>query len=128
MTIEKLDTSLDAELEDIQIALVGLIKAAWASDAAERKGQRRRPVGFFADEIAEMDLARWKSNDYARNPVGTACRDAIRKLGKRLHKLGGEPLMEKTIEIVAATWGDGREGAPSDMMDKHWDGIGSWIA
>jgi len=112
------------EIEDIQVALSALIEAALQADADSRRGQRQRPRILDFDDI---DPPREDSADFARNPVGTACRFAIERLGRRLHSLGGEDLMENVLGEVACLKPN-REDLFSDVLDKAWDGIGEWIA
>jgi hypothetical protein len=65
-----------------------------------------------------------KTSELLRNPVGEACRMAIRKLGKRLYELGGLQLMTDVCDRVG-DMDQAHSGQRIDIMDKRWDGIGS---
>lgn len=81
---------------------------------------------IMADGEGATDIQR-KARAIIDRPVGGAVRRAIKTLGERLNEIGGNDLMSEVIERVAdrdpARW-----SVRIDVMDKRWDGIGTWYA
>ncbi len=53
----------------------------------------------------------------------SAFRLAIVSLGKAIHEIGGDRLMEEVADAV-----DDNGGVRTDILSKAWDGIGGWLA
>jgi len=87
-------------------------KVAFAPEAA------RRAVGFLSpsENISPVEEL-WK------DPFGQSYRLGIRRLGKRLHELGGPQLMSEAIDRVCMN----RPGW-ARTVDSWWHGIGDWAA
>lgn len=62
-----------------------------------------------------------------RDPIGASLRLGIEVLGERLNEIGGQSLMISVLEDVAARDPE-REEWRTNIMDKRWNGIGSWLA
>jgi hypothetical protein len=62
-----------------------------------------------------------------RSPISGACGYAIRLLGQRVHELvrdvdGMHVVAERAADRDPDHWGQ-----RLDIIDKRWDGIGSWV-
>lgn len=126
-------TAAATEAQQIEAALCSLLTAiAWADDQPSC-GPDRGPVAAgmlvmeMLDRMEGWTAAQQAANDLLRRPAPEALRQAISTLGVRLHEIGGTKLMGNVLERVAAL--DPRHvGRRTDIMDKRFDGIGSWVA
>lgn len=117
------------EIEGITAALDELLTAL--RSASERRSADRGPPVSARDSAMAIDWdaspAKRAAEDLIRDPVGTAIRKAITKLGERLHEIGGTQAMEDALYAAA-------ELSPTDhdwrisVLDRRFDGIGSWAA
>lgn len=124
-------TSIEqTETARIESALDALLTAAIA---ARPVSPPRGPelagvvVGRVLDSLRNHTPAQIATDELLDNPVGEATRQAIRKLGKRLHEIGGTKLMQDVLDRVANR-APQQSTSRTDIMDKRWDGIGDWFA
>jgi len=69
------------------------------------------------------DLERYP-NGISEDPVDWTLKRGLRTVGKELNQIGGEDLMFKACGAVEVQFGVGG----SAVIDKVFDGIGSWVA
>jgi hypothetical protein len=116
------------EVAGIEDALHILLTTA--IDIDNERASRPRPVPdlstfkvYTIGQLADLVGTKGKAGDIIKNPVGIACRMAVKVLGQRLYEIGGLQLMEEALDRVAER--DERWfGRRVDIMDKRWDGIG----
>jgi hypothetical protein len=63
-----------------------------------------------------------------RKPVRVALKLGITKIGRILHKEGGHALMEEICDRVDGLPGNENSSFPAVLIDKCWDGVGTWLA
>lgn len=117
----------DTELENIILALDRLLEALWGE--REKRGNDPSYERSTADRLqgyAEADTqAGVIATRIIADPVVTAVRMAIERLGDRLHEAGGLNAMSLALDRVCAlnpeqeSW---REG----VIDRAFSGIGGW--
>lgn len=118
------------ETQQIEEALHALVTAAvsdtgYVSNLLTRDGPES--IGSIMARLDAMTPKQRTAADLIRRPVGEAVRRAIKTLGERLHEIGGQELMSDVLERVADR-DPSRYGRRIDVMDKRFDGIGSWVA
>lgn len=120
------------EVQRHESALDHLLTAATHEVNIALRGPGRGPVSAatigheFVEKLSWSE-ARRKAADFLDDPVGEALRQAVRKIGKRLHEIGGEKLMLDVCHRVAAR-DPSQQQRRTAIMDHRWDGIGKWIA
>ena len=114
------------EIAGIEKALDVLLRSAIAADRTERRSLRVMSLAEI-EPPTDKTKAGVMAEQIVDRPIGEACRQAIRTLGKRLHEIGGARLMQSVCERVAES--DPSNAAHrTDIMDKRWDGIGEWAS
>jgi hypothetical protein len=115
------------EIEKIEDALDVLLTQITKCDresAREAEGKPRRYELICAADIKPIGRRQAQIERLLKEPIRSACKNAIHLLGERLFELTGDTdAMLKTCERVA-----GRRrasaGYRSMLMDKTWHGIG----
>lgn len=117
------------EVEDIEIALDVLLRVALDADdqAAMDRREGDRALGEIAAEFLSMTPLQRRAAGLTRNPVGASARAAVGVLGERLHELGGVQAMTDVCERVAPLEPD-RQERRTAIMDRAWNGVGSWLS
>lgn len=119
------------EVQQIEAAMDALLKVC--TDRSAPKPPSERSERFMLTSMAdfmreEAEKQTWTkahrgADKLLADPVGTACRQAIRTLAERLYEIGGMQALEDACERVAdmdpAFW-----GWRTDIMDKRFNGIG----
>ena len=115
--------SRDEVIAGIEAALDALLGAI--AEARPRKGGT-----YSAGQLAASGLDRFSqtkaqqdAEDLIADPVGRALRNGVRRLGERLHELGGVAKMQDVLDQVSEK-DEARLTWRMDVMDKCWDGIG----
>ncbi len=131
-THETVNQGAAAEVSGIKHALDALLTVATDRALARRftPSQEGGLRGFIFSEclaLFEASEAQRKAADLIRDPIGEAVRVAVRVLGKRLHELGGMDLMTTVLDEVAQL-DRANEPRRETIMDRRWDGIGSWAS
>lgn len=111
-------------MADIEAALDALLRLAIKDDAThdEAPTATLTATPFRLDRIPTR--LEFDARSLARQPIGTACRQAVRRLGQHLFdRLGSTDALRDVLERVA-------ELTPADygrrvaIMDHAWDGVG----
>jgi hypothetical protein len=114
------------EIANIKVALKALL--------AEMLRRDRKPREYRVGSAMTMaEIDRWHAlgknfraaDAIIKDPVRTACRDAIRKLGKRLHELVGDD-HDGMLKVANSVSGQKHYSHHISIIDKAWDGIGDW--
>jgi hypothetical protein len=119
--LRRVESALDALLNEI----VERILAQRAEPKMPRAAQlMATPFKAIAlDEIPSCDET--EVNEILQDPVGAACRYAIKRLGQHLYT------MAKSMDVMAEVLNRVAERDPkhsglrADIMDKWWEGVGA---
>jgi hypothetical protein len=116
-----------SEVQQIERAMDELLKAATATTKAPWPPRHSGPVNIsvLVDEALAGTKAERAARVYLDNPVAEAVRRPLRTFGERLHEIGGTLLMEDALYRVAAM-DPAHESWRIDILDKRFDGIGTW--
>lgn len=111
-------------LDEIEVTLDALLRAAIEDDA---KRPSRPPVVFSAADLGGGPIPTRLESDVrslVTQPVGRACRQAIRRIGEHLFvTLGSTEPMAELVERVAAK-DRKRYSHRISIIDHAWDGLG----
>lgn len=111
----------EREVEAIGRALDALLRTLIANDL----NRRSRPTG--SKSPVRMDMSNYPSaaERFSADPIGEACREAVRNFGERLFDvLGSTDAMRDVLNRVAEM-DPARAGRRASILDHGWDGIGS---
>ncbi len=117
---------MDTEIEGIERALDALLTAMVEDDA------KRAPAPLTASSIRFTDLdgpiptrADMELRQLLRQPVYSACRIGVRRLGAQAFSVTGSTDGMREIAERVADRVSGQFGRRLAMMDSAWDGVGS---
>ena len=114
------------EVERIEAALADLLIEMHRQDAlaAKQKGHGGKLIVVCAADIAPTTRRQGQIDALMDRSVRAACKNAIRLLGERLHELGlSLDEMQGVAEGAAAGIGN-----RVNIIDKAWNGVGSWMS
>lgn len=120
---------IEAALDQVLAACIEYLNRPRDPDATYKVYSLADLAREYAEEqsMTAAQRASKRLIDGVDGPVGEALRQAVEVFGQRLHELGGTELMGDVLDRVAerdaANW-----GRRTDIMDKRWDGIGTWVA
>lgn len=118
------------EIQEIEASLDAILTAITLHDEKPRTDGPRVFKTYSIDELMkefDENQARTEEGRFAhklrRDPVREALCYALRRLGKRLHEIGGLNAMIEACDRVA-DMDERRWGKRTSIMDHRWDGIG----
>lgn len=126
-------TSKDEDrIETCEEALHALLTALFAHRSAKASVEPLRTISP-ASVRWHRDIGELPSREDSAiaalvvDPIDAACRQAVRRVGQRLHDLGGFDAMSTAADRMAER-DPVRAGRRASLLNHAWDGIGSWHA
>lgn len=106
----------------VKTSVIALLAEIQRIDS-ENSGKPYEPGHFKMYSAADLEThpSHWKIEG---DPVRWACKNAIKEFGKELYKTGGMKEMEAMCQIAEDAFGS----FGGVMIDKCFDGVGSWWA